>query len=164
MTTNETTGNGGKRNRRTRLEMKAALEAKLAKLQAQIDGSYDESGDDSFLVKRLRRAIRRRETAMGNAATLLGGRAATEKSPAVASIDSKIENAEKRLADLRLAKTRALEIQARVPFDIDVLRSSLEGAEAGTVLEFPTGLYVLPGESEKTDAEIEAGSVSNVDD
>lgn len=150
-------------NRRTRVEMKAALEAKLAKLQAQIDGNYDESGDDSFLTKRLRRAIRSRETALGVAETLLYGRAATEKSPAIGGIETKIQNAEKRLADLFAAKQRAIETQARVPFDIDALRVALTGAEQGTVLEMPTGLYILPGE--KTDAEIEAASVvSNLDD
>jgi len=157
-------GNGGKRNRRTREQIKAELEAKLAKINAKLNGTFVETDDESLLVKRLRRAIRKRETAIGNAGTLLTGRAATEKSPAIPTIDSKIENAQKRLDDLRLAKNRAMEIQARVPFDIDRLRSALEGAEKGTVLEFPTELYILPGEDEKTDAEHEAASVSEQDD
>ncbi len=153
---------GGKRNRRTRVEMAAELRARLAKIEAQIAGNFDESTEDGFMVTRLKRAIRRRETAINTAETLLNGRAATEKSPAVAGIDAKIENAEKRLADLRAAKGRALETQARVPFDVDVLRAALDSAVAGNEVEFPTGLYVLPGET--TDAEVEAGSVQNQDD
>lgn len=154
---NEKNENGkGKRNRRTRNEMIAAYEAKLARLKAQAEGTFDESDDDTYTVKRLRRAIRRRETAIGNAGTLLNGKAATEKSPAVPSILSKIENAEKRLADLRLAQKRAHEITAQVPFDVEKLTALLERAEKGEAVEFPTDLYILPGENDKTEAETEA--------
>ena len=154
---------GGKRNRRTRVEMAAIYEAKLAKIKAQIAGNFDETADDSYMVTRLKRAIRRRETALTTAGTLLNGRAATEKSPMVPSIGEKIANAEKRVADLRAAQNRAIEAQARVPFDVDVLRELLASAEKGEAVDFPTTLYVLPGENERTEAEIEAGSVSNQD-
>jgi chromosome segregation ATPase len=160
-----TNGNskGGKRNRRTRVEMLAELKAKQAKLEAQIAGTFDETTGDNYIVTRLKRAIRRRETAVGVANTLLHGKGATDKSPAVASIVDKIANAEKRLADLRMAQTRAFDTIARVPADVDVLRAALAEAETGKEVEFPTGLYILPGENDRTEAEVEAGSVSNQD-
>jgi uncharacterized protein (UPF0335 family) len=161
MTTNENNGGKGKRNRRTRLEVMAELKAKLAKLEAKVAGVYDDSQEDGYTVKRLKAAIRRRETAQGTAETLLNGRAATEKSPQVSPIDEKIANAEKRLADLRKAKTQAMETIARLPFDIEVLRTLLERANKGEAVEFPTGLYLIPGE--KTDAEHEAASVHDRD-
>lgn len=162
MTTNE--NSGGKRNRRTRAQMAESLRAKLAKIEAQIAGNFDETADDSYMVTRLKRAIRRRDTALKSAATLLNGRHATDNSPAVSDIDTKIANAQKRLADLETAKSRAIETNGRVPFDLEVLNAALATAAKGETVEFPTGLYVLPGENEKTEAEIEAGSVSNQDD
>jgi predicted glycoside hydrolase/deacetylase ChbG (UPF0249 family) len=154
-----------KRNRRTRVEMLAALEAKLEKLKAQVSGTYDPTSDEgTFIEKRLRRAIRRRNTALGNAQTLMDGRQATERSPSVSPIDVKIENAEKRLTDLRAAKARAVEMQAQLPFDIERLEALLEKAEAGEDVEFPNDLYRLPNEGERTDAEIEAGSVVDNND
>ena len=161
--TNENTGKAT-RNRRTRVQVMADLEAKLARLKAQVEGTYSEDTEsDTWLVKQLRRAIRRRETAMGNATTLLEGRKATEKSPAIGTIDSKIANAETRLKDMHLAKSRAIEQLALLPNDIERLRDALTLAESDDKAnaEMPTGLYVLPNESERTDAEIEAGSVSN---
>lgn len=155
-----------KRNRRTRVEMLAALEAKLEKLKAQVSGTYDPTTDKgTFIEQRLRRAIRRRNTALGNAQTLMEGRPATERSPSVSPIDTKIENAEKRLADLRAAKARAVEMQAQLPFDIERLEALLAKADEGEEVEFPNDLYRLPNEGERTDAEIEAGSVAeNGDD
>jgi len=165
MTTNETNGGNektkGKRNRRTRAEVAAELRARLAILEAKLAGNYDDSQEDGYIVKRLKAAIRRRETTLGTVETLLNGRKATEKSPQVAPIDEKIANAEKRLADLRASKVQALETQARVPFDIERLRGVLEMAERGEAVEFPTGLYLIP--NEKTDAEHEAASVQNRD-
>lgn len=163
MTTNENSG-GGKRNRRTRAQMAEALRLKLAKIEAQIAGNFDETGDDNYMVTRLKRAIRRRDTALKSAATLLNGRAATENSPAVSDIETKIQNAQKRLADLETAKARAIETNGRVPFDLETLNAALASAVKGETVEFPTGLYILPGEGERTEAEIEAGSVSNQDD
>jgi len=150
--------NSKTRNRRTRVEMAEALRAKLAKIEAQIAGNFDESSDDSYMVTRLKRAIRRRDTALKVAATVLGGRNATENSPAVSDIDTKIANAQKRLADLTETKARAIETQGRVPFDLETLNAALAGAVKGETIEFPTGLYILPGEGERTEGEIEAGA------
>lgn len=165
MTTNESNGGNektkGKRNRRTREQMLAEARAKVAKLEAKIAGNYDDSQEDGYMVKRLKAAIRRRETTLTTIETLLNGRAATEKSPQVAPIAEKIANAEKRLYDLRKAQTQAIETAARVPFDIERLREVLAMAEGGSEVEFPTGLYLIP--NEKTDAEHEAASVQNRD-
>lgn len=157
MVKNENSG-GGKRNRRTRAQMAEILRAKLAKIEAQIAGNFDETADDSYMVTRLKRAIRRRDTALKVAATVLGGRAATENSPAVSDIDTKIANAMKRLTDLTETKSRAIQTQARVPFDLETLNAALAAAVKGDAVEFPTGLYTLPGEGEKTEGEIEAGA------
>jgi len=158
MVQNSNNGGGGKRNRRTRQEMLEKRLAEVAKLQAQIAGNFDESSDDSYMVTRLKRAIRRRDTALKVAGTVMGGRAATDNSPAVSDIDTKIANAQKRLADLTETKARAIETQARVPFDLETLNAALASAVKGETVEFPTGLYILPGEGEKTEGEIEAGA------
>jgi len=154
MTTNE--NKGGKRNRRTRVEVAEVLRAKLAKLEAQIAGNFDATKDDSYIVTRLKRAIRRRDTALKLAATIIGGKSATENSPAMSDIDTKIANAQKRLADLTETKARAIETQARVPFDLETLNSALASAVKGETVEFPSGLYVLP--NEQTEGEAEAGA------
>lgn len=153
MTTNETTG---KRNRRTRAQMIAEYETKLATLKAKQEGTFDPATDDNYGVKRLRSAVRRRDTLLTTAGTLLNGRAATEKSPAVSDIDTKIANAEQRVANLKLSKVRAIEQMAALPADIDTLRALLVRAEAGETVEMPTNLYPIP--ENKTDAEIEAGA------
>jgi hypothetical protein len=157
MTTNEN-NKGGKRNRRTRVEMLESMRAKVAKIEAQIAGNFDETADDSYMVTRLKRAIRRRDTAMKVAAAVLGGRVATENSPAVSDIETKILNAQKRLTDLTETKARAIETNGRVPFDLETLNDALRRAVAGETIEFPTGLYVLPGEGERTEGEIEASA------
>jgi hypothetical protein len=154
MTTNE--NKGGKRNRRTRVEVAEALRAKLAKIEAQIAGNFDATKDDTYIVTRLKAAIRRRDTALRVAATVLGGKKATENSPAMSDIDTKIANAQKRLADLTETKARAIETQARVPFDLQTLNAALEVAVKGEPVEFPSGLFVLP--SEQTEGEVEAGA------
>lgn len=157
-----TAKDGQKRKRATREEMMARLQAKLERLQAQKEGTYVPD-DETLTLKRLRSALRKRHTAMGNARMLLNGRPATEKSPAMNSIDEKIANAEKRLADLHTAKARAEEQLANLPFDIERLEAIIGVAETGTDVEFPTGLYPLPSEQDRTEAEVEA-SVANSDE
>ena len=155
MVQNENSG-GKTRNRRTRQEMLAKRLAEVAKLQAQIAGNFDGEGTDGFLVTRIKRAIRSRDTAIRVAQTVLGGRSKTENSPAVSDIDTKIANAQKRLADLVLTKTNAVEVLAKVPADLDTLNSALPGAIDGTVLEFPVLSFKLS--TERTEGEVEAGA------
>lgn len=163
--TNETTNEkGGKRSRRTRVEQLEFLRQKMAKIEAQIAGNFDETQDDSYMVTRLKRAIRKRETALKAAGTLLNGRAATENSPAISAIAVKIANAETKLANLRTAVVRATEAEGRLPFDIATLRETLERASKGETVDFPEGLFVLPNEATRTEAEIEAGSVVSEQD
>ena len=159
MTENEKTK--ATRNRRTRAQIIADLEAKLAKAKAKAEGTYDASADDTFGVKRLRTAIRTRETAMTAASNLLNGKAATEKSPALSDIDTKIANAMARIANMQAAKARAIEQIGALPADIDRLRALLAKAETGETVEFPNDLYRLP--TEKSAEETEAASVLHQD-
>jgi len=148
----ETTGN--KRTRRTREQIMADLERKLEAMRAKAQGTYDESQDETFIVKHLRRAIRRNETAVRNADTLLQGRPGTDKSPAIADIDSKIANAEQRVRDLNAAKTAALTVQAQAPFNIQKLTATLALAEAGETVEMPGDLFALPGDDTDVQKEV----------
>lgn len=152
----ETNSKGGaKRPRRTRIEIIEATRAKLARLEAQVDGTFDASQDESFNGKRLRAAIRRNETAIKNAESLLFGRAGTDKSPAIASIDVKIANAEKHVRNLQTAKESALAVQAQAPFNVDKLVSALASFEAGNGDgSLPDGLYVLPGDETDVQKEV----------
>lgn len=159
--TNETTNETkGKRNRRTRAQVAEALRAKLAKIEAQIAGTFDESSDETLLVQRLKRAIRRRDTVLKSALTLLNGKPATQNSPAVSPIDAKIAGFQKRLDDAIAAKARAIETIERLPADQATLNVALAAAVKGELLEFPTGLYAIPGESERTETEVEAASAN----
>jgi chromosome segregation ATPase len=129
------------------------LEAKLAKLQAQAEGTYSDEGD-TLVTKRLRSALRKRKTLLHRAEVLVNGRARTEKSPAMNGIEDKIENARKRLADLEDSQRRANEQIASLPFDIQTLTEALEAIERGEEVDFPTDLYRIPGENTTTETEV----------
>lgn len=152
---------GIKRPRRTIEQRRADLMAELARLDAKAAGTFDPSQEEGYGLKRLRAAVRSRETAMGNATAVLNGKPGTEKSPAVSSIGVKIANARARLDNLILAEQRAVEILAALPADIETLRGLVERAEKGETVEMPTNLYRLPGEDEQTDAEREAAFVAD---
>lgn len=157
MTTEQTNSNKTTRVRRTPEERLKALEAQMQAIRDKMAGTYDESKDERFVPKRLGRMIARRETAIGVANVLLNGKAGTEKSPPVASLRSKIERAEAHLKTLKDSETRALELTARVPADIETLRALLAKAQEGVEIVFPTDLFVIP--NEKSDEEHEAASV-----
>jgi prefoldin subunit 5 len=152
-TTTETENKKMTRKRATRTEMIDRLEAKLEKLRAQAEGTYTEEGD-SFITKRMRRALRTRKTLLHRAEVLVNGRARTEKSPAQNGIDEKIENARRRLADLEDSRNRAQEQIAALPFDIQTLTEALEATERGEEVDFPTDLYRVPGENTATETEV----------
>lgn len=142
-----------RRKRRTRQEIMDELRAKLDKYEAQEDGTYIPD-EETLIAKRIRKALKRRKTAIHQANVLLQGKAATEKSPAQNGIDDKIANAEARLQNLRDAKAHALDMIANLPFDIDRLEKIVEEMDKGNVPEdFPTGLYKLP--NSKNDVEHE---------
>lgn len=151
------TNDQNKRKRATREEMIAKTQAKLDKLLAQKEGSFTPDAE-TLVVKRLRSALRRRKTALHRAEVMVNGRAATEKSPPMNGIDEKIENAQKRLADLVSSKERAEERIANLPFDISRIETILETAENdGTEPEFPTDLFMLDNESTDSETEVAAG-------
>lgn len=155
--------NTNKRKRATRQEMIERLEAKLAKLQAQAEGSFTPDAE-TLTVKRLRSALRKRRTLLHRAEVMVNGRPGTEKSPATNGIDEKIENARKRLADLEQSKRNAEERIAALPFDIERLESLLEQSETGAEVEFPTDLFPIGGEATETEVEVAAGEPEESDD
>ena len=159
MTTN-TNETKNKRHRATRDEMLAKLKAKIAKIEAQQAGAFNPETEDGYMVKRLNAAIRRRETVLKAAGTLINGRAATQSSPMLPPIATKIANAETRLASLRADLAQAEAVQVAMPGDIERLTSLLAQVEAGETVEFPTDLFPLPDDSKRSDAQIEAASVS----
>jgi uncharacterized small protein (DUF1192 family) len=159
MSETNTNTTGIKRPRRSIEERKAALMAELARLEAKAAGTFDETSEEGYALKRLRAAVRSRETALGNAFNVLNGKAGTEKSPAVSSIGVKIQNARARLDNLIVAEQRAVEQIAALPADIETLRALVERAEKGETVEMPTNLYRLPTYEERTDAEREAAFV-----
>lgn len=147
------------RHRRTVKERLEALEQERLRLLAIQEGTYDETQEDGHMVKRLKAAIRRRETVIKAAGTLVNGRAATANSPMLPPIAVKITNAENAVKRLKESLDRAVAIQAAVPFDIEVLTGLLAKAQAGDAVEFPTNLHPIQDDSKRTDAEVEAASV-----
>lgn len=163
MTTNkENTTNGKKRTRRTIEERIAATQAEMARLQAIKDGTYvrGEATSGNPVLTQVKKALRVRKTALHNAQIITDGRAATEKSPRQSTLAEKIENAEKRLNNLRETKKRSDQIIADTPFDIERLEALIELAESGEDITFPDNLTPLPSESEKTDTEHEVTALT----
>lgn len=152
-----------RQKRRTDEEMLAHFEAEkqriLDRMQAKAEGRPVTEG--SGLSSRLKRAKRTRETALHRAQVAVNGKAATAKSPALPTIEEKIERAQKRLDDLIETQNRALEQIAELPKDIERLELLIEAEAAGDDVEFPKGLYRLPGEGEQTEGEAE--TVASID-
>ena len=141
---------------RTPEEIIADLEKKIEIQKAKAAGTYDPE-KDSYGVKRIRAALRRRKTALHAAEVTINGRAATAKSPALNGIDDKIDNARSRLDNLTETRNRAMLSIANLPDDIRVLEDLVQRAEKGEEVEFPTGLHHIPGD--QTEAEAETASV-----
>ncbi len=153
------TENQNKRKRATRQEMRERLLEKLAKLDAQIEGTYTPD-QETLVSKRIRAALRKRKTLLSRAEIVIVGRASTEKSPAQNGIEEKIKNAENRLADLRETKRRADERIANLPRDIERLSGLVEMIERGEEVEMPDDLFPIPGEAERTDHEHEVAAAN----
>jgi hypothetical protein len=143
-----------KRNRRTRAQMIADMEAKLEHYKALEDGKVDTSTENGVL-KALRNRLRKTKTALRSASITLDG--ADSRS----SIADKIAQTEKRLASQRETQQTAEEQRAALPFDITRLEALVEAAEAGEEVEFPNDLYRLPGVNDpRTDEEREADFIA----
>lgn len=163
MTTKNINPETGKRVRSTPAQMKARLLARIAELEAKEAGTYTPD-NETLTVKRVRNARRKRETLLDRAKIMLHGRTAQDGKIAQSSIDDKIAQAEKRLADLRQSKANAEERVANLPFDIERLAVLLERAEKGETIEFPSDLTPIPGEGEGTDTEKEVAAADGAND
>ena len=149
------------RNKRRTPEEMAAHYAKLAE-QYQEKAERQARGEriqGNSMVSRLKRALRTRETLLNRAQVTVNGKAATAKSPALPTIDEKIANVEKRLADYRETRSNALAQIAEFPQDIETLKALLASIDAGDVdpddVEFPRDLHKAPGEGSTTSGEAE---------
>lgn len=160
---NSGTPTTNRRKRRSPEELYQEALAKAEMYKAKMEGTYQPE-NDSYGVKRIRAALRKRKTALHAAQVTIDGRASTDKSPALNGIDAKIENAERRLEQLRETRERAMEQIAALPSDIETLSELVERIEDGEAEpEFPKGLHRLPGEGEQTEAEAEVASVLDND-
>lgn len=150
-----------KRNRKTRDEMLAFRLAQVAKLEAQIEGSYQDDHENDTL-KSLKNRLRKTQTALRAAGVILNGIVKEDgKGWQRAPQAEKIEGTRKRLADQEKALQRAELVSATLPFDVDILNVSITAIEAGdTEVEFPTGLHSLNGAEPKTDEEVEADFIA----
>lgn len=152
-----------KRNRKTRDEMLALRLAQVEKLQAQIEGSYQDDHENDVL-KAMKNRLRKTETALRAASVTLKGIGREDgKGWQRAPIEEKIEGTRKRLADQLAAMKRAEVVSATLPFDVEILTVSIKAAEAGdTDVEFPAdSLHALNGSEPKTDEEVEADFIAS---
>lgn len=151
-----------KRNRKTREQMLEVRLAQVAKLQAQIEGSYENEHENDVL-KALKNRLRKTETALRAAGVQLKGVVKADgKGWMRAPIDEKIEATRKRLEDQLSTMKRAELVSATLPFDVEILTASIAAVEAGdTDVEFPTDLHSLKGDEPKTDEEVEADFIAS---
>lgn len=153
-----------RKTKRSKEVLLAEAQERVAKLMAQIDGTYVRENEEKTGIKAVRFALKRRKTELHRATVLVNGRAATAKSPALAGIHEKIANAGERLEKLREAAWRGEDFMANLPFDIGRLDALLQLAETeGEEIEVPTGMFKIGGEDERTEAEIEAKVVTSDD-
>ena len=132
-----------KRKRATREEMIERRRQELAELEAKANGTYVPTGPEA-IRKSILKSRRIRQSALNLAQRELAGREATEKSPAIAPLVDRIENAEQRLADLREKLDTYTEQTLNLPEDIARLDKLIEDHDAGkTNVEFPTDLSEL---------------------
>ena len=137
------------RSRKTRDEMIAATEAKLAKLLAQKEGTFSDENENNVL-KGLKARLRKTKTVLASMKLLRTG------SDGKSSIVEKIKATEKRLASQKESKDRADKFLVELPFDVKTLEALIEASEAGEDVEFPSDLTRLTAEGEKTTEEHEA--------
>ncbi len=147
--------------KRTKEVLLAEANARVAKLTAQIEGTWIAENEEKTGVKAVRAALRRRKTALHQARVLIDGRGATAKSPALPGLYMKITNAEDRLYSMREAAQRGEDFIQNLPFDIERLDELLKLSEQeGEDIEVPNGLFKMGGEEDVTDAEHEAKVVT----
>lgn len=151
-----------KRNRRTREEMLDAALAKVAKLQAQIEGSYKDE-DENDVLKALKRRLRKTNTALRAARITLNG-IHDDGKIARKSIAVTIQATRDRLESQIETEQKAEKAQATLPFDVERLEALIEATEAGELVGFPKDLSRLPNEQDRTDEEHEAAFIVSEQD
>lgn len=149
----------GKRNRRTRAEMLEAAIAKVAKLEAQIEGSYKDE-DENDVLKALKRKLRKTSTALRAARVTLNGLSNSEGKIARKPISETILRTRDRLESQIETQERAEVMVAKLPFDVERLESLIAQTEIGDIVEFPTDLTLLGDEQERTDEEHETAFIA----
>ncbi|MHC4278223.1 MAG: hypothetical protein ACYSTI_13030 [Planctomycetota bacterium] len=150
---------GTKRNRRTQEEMLAHYQAQVEKLQAKIDGSYQDENENNVL-KALKKRLRKTETALRSAGLVVNGVQAEDgmgwtRAPQAV----KIAKTEKRLEDQRETLYRAEALVTALPFDVERLKALINASGIGDIVEFPTDL--TPLEAPKTDEEHETAFIAS---
>lgn len=147
-----------KRNRRSREEMLAHYQAEVEKIQAKIDGSYSDEGEND-LLKALKKRLRKTETALRSAGLVVNGVQKEDgKGWTRAPQSVKIDKTVVRLADQRETLDRAEALLAKLPFDMETLEALIAASNIGEIVEFPTDL--TPLEAPKTDEEHEAAFIA----
>ena len=141
-----------RKKRATVAEMLERKRREVEILEAKAAGTWT-GGDETDIQKRLRNALRKRLTALGNAKMLFTGRPATVNSPAMNPIDEKIARAEQQLQSLYKTRQRAEGRIVNLPFDIERLETLLKNAESGQDVSFPDDL--TPLDEPKSTEEIE---------
>jgi len=151
-------------------ERLAALEAQFARKKAELllkmEAKMQEATTKTVLSsieKALARAIRERETAIGNAQRLIHGSETRESRngtiiPRCAPIHEKIENAKRRLAAMEAAYVSAATDLDIFPGEVSKLKSLLEAVENGEEVEMPTDLRPVKSGAQKSEVEIEAST------
>lgn len=149
-----------RKKRATREEVIASTRLKLEKLLAQEAGTHQEDeSTDSFGIKMIRRALRKRETLLHRAGVILNGKPRTAQTPGGKTIDEQIEAMEARLTDKRKTRTNAIEQEAKLPFDIDSLQtivSNYDNAEDPTTVDVSFPELEVKVDGDPTDSEVEA--------
>ena len=144
-----------RRRRRTREERMQELQRKLERMQMQASGEFVPQ-DDPTGEKTVRRALKKRQTAIRNAQELIDGKPNPEKPGKYLAnpIDIKIENKERQLRNLYAERDEANRQLAELPVDISRLESLVERVESGETVELPEDLHpIRSGEAEDVDAD-----------
>ena len=131
--------------KKTLVEQREVLMAKLAIIEAKENGTYKIERDGAQALKF---ALKRRAKMLHDAQVLVNGRAKTAKSPPMATIADKITNCEERLERLKAGQDRAQGFLDNLPADIKLLEGLVTLSESGETVDIPTDLYKLGDETE----------------
>jgi len=143
-----------KRNRKTREEMLAHRLAQVEKLQAQIEGSYQDESENAVL-KSLKKRLRRTNTVLKAADITING------SGVRSSIADKILGTRKRLDSQIQTAENAEQFMASLPFDVERLEALIAASETGEDVEMPSDLTRLDDAEDRTDEEHEAAFIAS---